>query len=169
MTCIIWTLTNLFINIECKVLPLQQHFHLGPLSLASCVLLYLLSLVSTIQCEACQLDKHHLSSLSNHSHDCQSKSFFIFFILVHMNIWGQGLGALIDCYETPIQWSIHYTPFSNPWKHSHLLRKIYVPVSKRKLTTSWILKIRNLRDCFYQKQRYINYQKKVQEKNEKSS
>ena len=23
MTCIIWTLTNLFINIECKVLPLQ--------------------------------------------------------------------------------------------------------------------------------------------------
>ena len=71
--------------LSATVSPLQWHFCLGHPSLAKLkFVIPILSYVSNLECEACQLGKHHRSSFSSNGPSRQSKSFD----LVHTNIWG---------------------------------------------------------------------------------
>jgi hypothetical protein len=71
--------------LSATVSPLQWHFRLGHPSLAKLKFaIPTLSHVLSLECEACQLGKHHRSSFSSSGPSRQSESFD----LVHTDIWG---------------------------------------------------------------------------------
>ncbi len=82
--------TNKFVSstfsaLSATVSPLQWHFRLGHPSLAKLKsAIPALSHVPSLECEACQLGKHHVSSFSSSSHSRQPESFDV----VHTDIGG---------------------------------------------------------------------------------
>jgi hypothetical protein len=74
-----------FLALSATVSPLQWHFRLGHPSLAKLKsAIPALSHVPSLECEACQLGKHHVSSFSSSSHSRQPESFDV----VHTDIGG---------------------------------------------------------------------------------
>jgi hypothetical protein len=77
--------SSTFSALSATVSPFQWHFRLGHPSLAKLKsAIAALSHVPNLECEACQLGKHHRSSFSNSSHSRQPESFDV----VHTDIWG---------------------------------------------------------------------------------
>lgn len=82
--------------LSATISPLQWHFRLGHPSMAKLQLaIPTLSRVSSLECEACQLGKHHRSSFPSSSHGRQKESFD----LVHTDIWGPSRTLSITGYH----------------------------------------------------------------------